>query len=71
VLLGSVGANTVNHGYISSGISGYRLLDKSEEKFAAAFRSTAVEAERELVQIVAQVRVADGALVRTHQLSFQ
>jgi hypothetical protein len=56
VLLGSGDANAVNHGCISSGISRYRLLDKAEEKFASAFRPTAVEAERELVQIVAQVR---------------
>jgi CHAT domain-containing protein len=37
VILKGGGANAVNHGGISSGISRYRLLDKSEEKFCLGF----------------------------------
>ena len=47
------------------------LLHEAKEQFAAAFGSPPIEAERELVQVVIKMLVADRSLVGSHQPPFE
>ena len=47
------------------------LLHEAKEQFAAAFGSPPIEAERELVQVVVKMLVADRSLVGSHQPPFE
>jgi hypothetical protein len=47
------------------------LLDEAKEQFAAAFGSPPIEAERELVQVVVRMLVADRSLVGSHKPPFE
>src|ERR1035441_2574116 len=71
VSLGGGSALAMDHGGVGGGSRGYRLLNEAEEQHPSAFRSPPIKPERELVQVVGKVLVADGALVGTDQPSFQ
>ena len=47
------------------------LLNESEEHLAAMPRPTPIEPERELVEVVIQMRVADPTVMRAEQPSFE
>ena len=61
------GARRVNNQVVGHGIDGHCLLRQAEEKLAVACRSSPVEAEAELVQVVVKMFVAGRALVGSHQ----
>jgi hypothetical protein len=52
-------------------LDGDRLLNEPEKQFATMLGSATVEAKGELVQVVVQMRVADGALMSAKQPSFE
>ena len=56
---------------VGRGLDGHRLLDKTIKQLATAGRLSAVEAERELVEIVTEVFVADRALMGPREPAFQ
>ena len=47
------------------------LLHQAEEQLPAAFRSPSIESERELIQVVIEMLVADGPLVGSHEPSLE
>src|SRR3974390_574631 len=47
------------------------LLHEAEKQLAPTLGSSPIKAERELIQIVVQVLVADGSLMSSHQPSFE
>ena len=61
--LGSGVENTIQGYWLDR----HGLLDEAEEKLAAAFGSSPVESERELVQVVVEMLVADRPLVRPYE----
>ena len=52
-------------------LDGDRLLDQAEKQFAAVPGRPTVEAKGELVEVVVQMRVADGALMGAQQPSLE
>src|ERR1035441_5371051 len=46
---------------------GYGLLHEAEEELAAALGPAPIETERELIQVVVEMLLADRALVGSHQ----
>ena len=52
-------------------INGHNWLRQTKEKLASTRGSSAIEAEREFIQIVVQVLVTDGRLVGAHQPTFE
>ncbi len=52
-------------------INGDGLLREAKEELSPTARPAPVEPERELIQIVAQMFVADRTLMRSHEPSFQ
>jgi len=56
---------------IRHGAHGHGLLNEPEKEHAAVVRPAAVEPERELVQVVVQMRRAGGALMGTEQPPFE
>jgi hypothetical protein len=53
----------VNDPVVSHGINSHGLLREAKEELAPTLGSPAIEAERELIQIVVEVLVADRSLV--------
>src|ERR1039458_5267064 len=56
---------------IRNGLSSHRLLHEPLEELPWLLAAARVEAERELVQVVSQLGLADGARVRPHQPALQ
>ena len=56
---------------VGDGRDRHGLLYEPIKEFASALRTPAVEAERELVQVVVEVFVADCSLVSSQQPSLQ
>jgi hypothetical protein len=56
---------------ISDRIDGHSLLCQAKEELAATLGSSAIEPERELIQIVIQVLMTDRSLVGSHQPPFE
>jgi len=56
---------------IGSGFDIRRLLDEPVKEFPAMPRPSTVEAERELIEVVVEMRGAHGALVRSQQPPFE
>ena len=48
--------------FVGSWLDGQSLLREAKEQLSAVPRGPSVEAERELVQVVVQMRCSDGAL---------
>ena len=61
----------MNDPVVGHRIDGHSLLRKAKEELAATLGSPAIEAERELVQIVVEVLVADRSLVGSNQPRFE
>ena len=61
----------MNDQVIGYGADGDGLLRETEEKFASAFRFSAIEAEGEFIQVVVEVFAADRALVGSQKPAFQ
>jgi len=59
----------VNNAVADNGINGHGLLHEAKEELTATLGSPPIETEGELIQIVVQVFMTDGSLVRSHQLS--
>ena len=49
---------------VRHGLDGHGLLDQPEKQFAPMMRTATVEPEREFVQVIVQMCLADGPLVR-------
>jgi len=54
-----------------NGLDGYSLLHEAKKELAPAFGSPPVESERELIQVVIEMLVADRSLVGSHQPPFE
>ena len=52
---------------IGSGLDTHRLLDEQVKELPAMPRPSAVEAERELIEVIVEMRGSHGALVRSQQ----
>ena len=52
---------------MGNGIDGHSLLRQTKKELASALGSPPIEPERELIQIVVQVLMADRSLVGSHQ----
>ena len=65
------GKQRVNYTVTGNRIDGHSLLHQTKEKLASTLGSPTIESERELVEIVAQMFMTDGPLVRSHQPSFE
>ena len=52
---------------IGSGLDTHRLLDEPVEEFPAMPRPATVEAERELIEVVVEMRRAHRTLVRSQE----
>jgi hypothetical protein len=61
----------VNHSFLSYRIDSDRLLREAEKELASTMGAAAIEAERELVQVIFEVLMADGSLVGPDQPSLQ
>jgi hypothetical protein len=61
----------VNYLVMGNGIDGHRLLRQTKEELASTLGSTAIEPEREFIEIVVQVLMADCSLVGSHQPPFE
>src|SRR5580692_7593912 len=70
-LLWFAGGSLINHSPVCGRGSGDGLLNKSVEELPPASRSTPVEAERKLVQVVGQMLRAHRSLVCAHQPPLQ
>ena len=56
---------------VGCGFNGNGLLHRSVKKLPAVTGGPPVEAERELVQVVVEMRAEDGSLMRAEQPPFQ
>ena len=56
---------------MSDRIDSHSLLREAKEELTSTLRSPSVEAERELVQIVVEVLMADGSLMGSEQPTFE
>jgi len=65
------GEQRVNYTVTGNRIDGHSLLHQTKEKLASTLGSPTIESERELVEIVAQMLMTDGPLVRAQQPSFE
>ena len=54
-----------------NGRDGYGLLHEAKKELAPAFRSPPVESERELIQVIIEMLVADRSLVGSHKPPFE
>jgi len=54
-----------------NGLDRHRLLYEAEKELATALRSPPVKMERELIQIVMEMLMADRALMGSHQPPFE
>ena len=70
-LLPTRSAAVLDEPSIRYGLDGNGLLNESEEQLAAMPRPTPIEPERELVEVVIQMRVPDPTLMRTEQPPFE
>ena len=61
----------MNYLVMGNGIDGHRLLRQTKEELASTLGSTAIEPEREFIEIVVQVLMADCSLVGSHQPPFE
>ena len=61
----------MNYPVMGNRIGGHSLLRQTKEELASTLGSPAIEAERELVQIVVEVLVADRSLVGSNQPPFE
>src|SRR5450759_3091991 len=52
-------------------IDGHSLLRQTKEELAAALGSSAIESEREFIEIVVEVLLTDRSLVGSHQPTFE
>ncbi len=57
--------------FVGSWLDGQRLLREAKEQRSAVPRGPSVEAERELVQVVVQMRCSDGTLMGAEQSPFE
>jgi hypothetical protein len=57
----------VNYPVMGNGIDDHSLLRQTKEELASTLGSPAIEPEREFIEIVVQVLMADGSLVGSHQ----
>ena len=57
--------------FVRSWLDGQSLLREAKEQLSAVARGPSVEAERELVQVVVQMRRTDGALMGAEQPPFE
>jgi len=61
----------VNHAVVSYRIDSHSLLGKAEKQLAPTLGSASVKAERELIQVVFEVLVADRSLMGPDQPSLE
>jgi len=61
----------VNDPVVSHRIDGHSLLREAKEELAPTLGSSAIEAERELIQIIVKVLMADRSLVSSNQPPFE
>jgi hypothetical protein len=61
----------VNYPVMGNGIDRHSLLRQTKEELASTLGSTAIEPEREFIEIAVQVLMADCSLVGSHQPPFE
>jgi hypothetical protein len=64
-------AGSFNDRFVGQGIYAYGILEQAEEEQPAPSRAPTVESEAELVEVVVEVLVTDGALVGAEQPALQ
>ena len=59
----------MNNSVVSHGIDGHSLLREAKEELAPTFGSPAIETERELIQIVVEVLMADRGVKTARRIT--